>query len=185
MPFTTRRITHRLTIQAPGGLIFGMLRDSSHWPYLNGLTAYSERVSGDDRDHELRTSVVTNGSLRSSHPRRVFDDSELRAEFHQLGLESPLLRLGGGWTVRRAAGFSEVTLEHEFELDEQAGDLPQLIHRTIDEYGRRELDALRLSCERFALLLEHHSAPGKSAPADAGFSSGASPNARKAEFHGR
>ena len=57
MSLTTRRTTHRLTIDAPADLIFAMLRDSSHWPYLDGLTVYSERVSGDDADHELRTSV--------------------------------------------------------------------------------------------------------------------------------
>jgi aromatase len=176
MSFTTRRITHRLTIEAPGDLIFRMLRDSSHWPYMDGLTVYSERVSGDDTDHELRTSVVANGSLSSSHCRRIFDDAELRAEFRQLGLESPLLRLGGGWAVRRAEGFSEVTLEHEFEVDEQAGDLPELIHRTIDEYSRRELEALRLSCERLALLLAHHSAPSTAEPT--GASPGARPDAR-------
>ncbi|MCU1510972.1 MAG: Aromatase, partial [Arthrobacter sp.] len=34
MSKTTRRTTHRLSIDAPGELIFRMLRDSSHWPYL-------------------------------------------------------------------------------------------------------------------------------------------------------
>ena len=132
MSLTTRRTTHRLTIDAPADLIFTVLRDSSHWPYLDGLTVYSERVSGDDSDHELRTSVVANGSLNSSHCHRVFDAKEHRAEFRQLGVEPPLLSLGGGWAV----------------------------HRVIDEYSRRELEALRLSCERLALLLRQHSTMG-------------------------
>lgn len=157
MSLTTRRTTHRLTIQAPAELIFGMLRDSSHWPYLEGLTVYAERVSGDEADHELRTSVVANGSLNSSHCRRSFDAAGHRAEFRQLGLEPPLLSLGGGWAIRPAEGFSEVTLEHEFEVDEDGGELPEQIHRTIDEFSRRELEALRLSCERLALLLRQHS----------------------------
>ncbi|MET3919280.1 hypothetical protein [Arthrobacter sp. UYEF20] len=159
MPKTTRRTTHRLIIDAPGELIFRMLRDSLHWPYLDGLTVYSERVSGDESSHELRTSVVVNGSLSSSHCHCVFDASELRAEFRQLGLEAPLLRLDGGWAIRRSEGSSEVTLDHEFEVDNDAGELAELIHRTIDEYSRRELEALRVSCERLALLLRQHSAP--------------------------
>jgi hypothetical protein len=159
---TTRRTTHRLSIHAPAELIFRMLRDSSHWPYLDGLTVYSERVSGDDWSHELRTSVVFNGSLNSSHCHRIFIDGELRAEFLQLGLEFPLLHLGGSWSIRRAEGFSEVTLEHAFEVDDDAGELPELIHRSIDEYSRRELEALRLSCERLALLLQQH--VGSAAP---------------------
>jgi aromatase len=158
LPQTTRRTTHRLSIDAPGDLVFRMLRDSSHWPYLDGLTVYSERVSGDEASHELRTSVVVNGSLSSSHCHRIFDAAELRAEFRQLGLEAPLLRLDGGWSIRGAEGQSEVTLEHEFEVDEDAGELPELIERTLDEYSRRELEALRLSSERLALLLQLHSA---------------------------
>jgi aromatase len=185
MPFTTRRISHRLAIEAPGDLIFRMLRDSAHWPHMDGLTVYAERVSGDDAHHELRTSVVANGSLSSSHCLRAFNDTELRAEFRQLGLESPLLRLGGGWSVGPGEGFSEVTLEHEFEVDEHAGDLPELIHRTIDEYSRRELEALRLSCEWLALLLEQHSVPGTAAPTGTGPGAGAHQDARKAELHGR
>jgi len=157
LPLTTRRATHRLTIGAPADLIFTVLRDSSHWPYLDGLTVYSERVSGDDANHELRTSVVANGSLNSSHCHRVFDAQGHRASFRQLGLERPLVRLDGGWAILRAEGFSEVTLHHEFEVDEETGELPELIHRTIDEYGRRELEALRLTCERLALLLQQHS----------------------------
>lgn len=91
MSKTMRRTTHRLSIDAPGELIFRMLRDSSHWPYLDGLTVYSERVSGDDTSHELRTSVVSNGSLCSTHCHRIFHDAELQADFRQLGLEAPLL----------------------------------------------------------------------------------------------
>lgn len=151
---TTRRTTHRLTIDAPADLIFTMLRDSSHWPYLDGLTVYSERVSGDDADHELRTSVVANGSLNSSHCRRVFDAAGHRAEFRQLGLEHPLLSLGGSWAILRADGRSEVTLNHEFEVGEESVELPDQIHRAIDEYSRRELEALRLGCERLSLLLQ-------------------------------
>lgn len=178
MTQTTRRTTHRLRIDAPGDLIFRILLDSAHWPYLDGLTAYSERVSGDDSDHELRISVVSNGSLSSSHCRRVFHAAELRAEFRQLGLEFPLLRLGGGWGIRRAGGFSEVSLDHEFELDEEAGELPELIQQTIDEYSRRELQALRLSCERLARLMQQHSINRTAPPA--GPTAGAGVSARKA-----
>ncbi len=45
-------------------------------------------------------------------------------------------------------------------MDEESGELPELIHRIIDEYSRRELEALRLSCERLALLLRQHSDDG-------------------------
>lgn len=180
MPLTTRRTTHRLTIGAPADLIFTVLRDSSHWPYLDGLTVYSERVSGDDASHELRTSVVANGSLNSSHCHRVFDAEGHRAGFRQLGMESPLVRLDGGWEILRTEELTEVTLHHEFEVDEEAGEfpeLPELIHRTIDDYSRRELEALRLSCERLAQLLEQHSGTAGGASSA---TSAAATSARKA-----
>lgn len=159
MSLTTRRTTHRLTIKAPADLIFTILQDSSHWPFLEGLTVYSERVSGDDTDHELRTSIVASGALNSSHCRRVFDPAGHRAEFRQLDVQPPLLSLGGSWAILRADGNSEVTLTHEFEVDgEGAGELSGLVQRTIDEYSRRELEALRLSSERLSLLVQQHSA---------------------------
>jgi aromatase len=155
---TTQRTTHRLTIKAPADLVFTVLRDSSHWPFLDGLTVYSERVSGEDADHELRTSVVANGALNSSNCRRVFDAAGHRAEFQQLGLEHPLLKLGGNWAILRTDGRSEVTLTHEFEVDEEgSGELLELMHRMIDEYSQRELEALRLSSERLSLLVQQHS----------------------------
>ncbi|MFF2030875.1 hypothetical protein [Arthrobacter sp. NPDC058192] len=157
---TTRRTTHRLSIDAPAELIFSMLRDSSHWPYFDGLTVYSERVGGDDSRHELRTSVVSNGSLSSSHCWRVFDAPALRAEFQQLDLERPLRLLGGTWEISPADGPSEVTLNHYFEVDDD--DLAERITGIIGDYGPRELEALRASCERLALLLQHHSGQGHS-----------------------
>ncbi|MFF2242894.1 SRPBCC family protein [Arthrobacter sp. NPDC058130] len=150
----THRTTHRLSINAPADLVFSMLRDASHWPYLDGLTVYSERVSGDDVAHELRTSVVSNGSLSSSHSWRVFDAASHRAEFHQLELDTPLRELAGDWEIRPADGLSEVTLHHEFEVDDE--DLAGRVIAIIEDYSRRELEALRVSCERLSLLLQHH-----------------------------
>lgn len=150
----THRTTHRLGINAPADLVFSMLRDASHWPYLDGLTVYSERVSGDDAAHELRTSLVSNGSLSSSHCWRVFDAAGHRAEFHQLDLEPPLLELGGDWEIQPADGLSVVTLTHEFEVDDE--HLAERINALIEDYSRRELDALRVSCERLSVLLQHH-----------------------------
>jgi aromatase len=42
--------------------------------------------------------------------------------------------------------------------EEGSGELSELMHRTIDEYSRRELEALRLSSERLHLLVQQHSA---------------------------
>lgn len=159
MSLTTQRTTHRVTVKAPADLIFTVLRDSSHWPFMDGLTVYSERVSGDDADHELRTSIVANGALNSSRCHRLFNAAGHRAEFRQIGLEHPLLKLGGSWVILRSDGDSEVTLTHEFEVDgAAAGDLPELMQRMIDDYSRRELEALRLSSERLSLLVQQHSA---------------------------
>ena len=158
MSLGTRRTVHRLSIDAPEDLIFSMLRDSAHWPYLDGLTVYSERVSGDDSNHELRTSVVANGSLSSSRCRRVFNAASHRAEFRQLDVEAPFLALGGAWDIQRADGHSVVTLRHEYELDDDAEELAERVNLSIDEFSGRELEALRLSSERLARLLLQHSA---------------------------
>jgi hypothetical protein len=160
-PRNAHQTSHRLGINAPADLVFSMLRDASHWPYLDGLTVYSERVSGDDATHELRTSVVSNGALSSSHCWRVFDAANHRAEFQQLDLEPPLLHLGGDWEIRPSDGLSVVTLNHGFEIDDE--HLTLRINQIIEDYARRELEALRASCERLSLLLQHHASAGQSA----------------------
>lgn len=161
MSLTTRGTTHQLAIDAPGDLVFGVLRDASHWPYLDGLTIYSEHVSGDEWEHELRISVVANGALSSSHCRRLLDPGRLRILFEQARPEAPLVRLAGGLAVTRGAddeaGLAVVTLSHEYEVEDGAADLSSWIHRSIDDYGQRELAALKLSCERLAVLLRQHS----------------------------
>ncbi|PVZ60173.1 SRPBCC family protein [Arthrobacter sp. H-02-3] len=172
-PRIAHRTTHRLSINAPADLVFSMLRDASHWPYLDGLTVYSERVSGDETTHELRTSVVSNGSLSSSHCWRVFDAARHRAEFQQLNLEAPLQQLGGDWEIRQADGLTVVTLNHAFEVDDE--HLAERINQIIEDYSRRELEALRASCERLSILLQHHAPQGQ--PADG---STAQPTAREA-----
>jgi ribosome-associated toxin RatA of RatAB toxin-antitoxin module len=158
MSLTMRQTTHRLSIDAPADVIFSMLRDSAHWPYLDGLTVYAERVSGDGSNHELRTSVVANGSLSSSFCHRVFDAARLRGEFRQLDVEAPFVALGGEWEIHRAGGQSVVALHHEYELDDHNEDLAERINQTIDEFSRRELEALKRSSERVAQLLRQHSA---------------------------
>ena len=160
-PRIAHRTTHRTSINAPADLVFSMLRDASHWPYLDGLTVYSERVRGDDATHELRTSVVSNGALSSSHCWRVFDAASHRAEFQQLDLEPPLLQLGGDWEIRPSDGLSVVTLNHGFEIDDE--HIAERINQIIEDYSRRELEALRASCERLSILLQHHAPQGQPA----------------------
>lgn len=150
----SHRTTHRTSINAPADLVFGMLQDAAHWPYLDGLTVYSERVSGDDATHELRTSVVSNGSLSSSHSWRVFDAAGHRGEFQQLDLEPPLRQLVGDWEVSTSDGLSVVTLNHGFDVDDE--HLTGRINGIIEDYAVRELEALRVSCERLSILLQHH-----------------------------
>lgn len=161
MSLTTRGMTHRLAIAAPGELVFGVLRDASHWSFLDGLNVYSERVSGDERDHELRISVVVNGALSSSHCRRFLDPAGQRILFEHPTPEAPLVRLAGGWSVTEGTdadeGLAVVTLNHEYEVEDGAAELSSWIHRSIDDYGQRELAALKLSCERLAVLLRQHS----------------------------
>lgn len=159
-PRNAHQTSHRTSINAPTDLVFSMLREASHWPYLDGLTVYSERVSGDDATHELRTSVVSNGSLSSSHSWRVFDAATHRGEFQQLHLEPPLLQLGGDWEIRSSDGLSVATLNHMFEVDDER--FAERINQIIEDYSRRELEALRATCERLSLLLQHHTPQGQS-----------------------
>lgn len=153
MPLTS----HRVSIDAPADVIFDLLRHSVHWPYVDGLMVYAERVSGDDSSHELQTSLVANGSLWSSLCHRVFHAAGQRAEFRQLNVAAPFVALGGQWEIQRAGGLTVVALHHEYELDDHTEDLADQVNQTIDEFSRRELEALKITSERVARLLLQHS----------------------------
>mgnify|MGYP000568750372 CR=1 FL=1 len=57
-------------------------------------------------------------------------------------------------THRTTDRLSVVTLNHEFEVDDE--HLTERIRAIIEDYSRRELEALRISCERLSVLLQHH-----------------------------
>ena len=81
-----------------------------------------------------------------------------RRTAHRLSIDAPFLALGGAWEIHQADGQSVVTLGHEYELDDDTEELAGRVTRFIDEFSRRELEALRLSSERLARLLQQHSA---------------------------
>jgi aromatase len=141
-------VRHTVTINASDAAIFGALRDLSHWPELVGVTAYAERISGTDRDHVLRISAVVEGTLHASSCRRVFDPAGRRLLFQRTDLQPPLLALTGHWQVSRIGGAATVELQHQLTVAAlDPSELAAILDDVADN-SRRELEALRLVCER-------------------------------------
>ncbi|MDQ0028646.1 hypothetical protein [Arthrobacter bambusae] len=163
MSNATRDTTHQLVIDAPAGLVFTLLRSSSHWPDLEGLTVYAEQISGDDLAHETRISVAAHGGITSTNFQRVIDPERRRIHFKHSSPDAPTLRTAGSWQVDDATqrpstgpASSVVTLNHEYQVEDSSAEVQAWILETIDEYAQRELEALRRSCERLASLMKEH-----------------------------
>lgn len=120
MSDATRETTHQLVIDAPAGLVFALLRSSSHWPDLEGLTVYAEQIRGDDLAHEIRISVAAHDGITSTNFRRLINPDRRRIHFEHSSPDAPALRIAGSWQVNDASqrpstgpASSVVTLNHE------------------------------------------------------------------------
>ncbi|MFC8410062.1 hypothetical protein [Arthrobacter sp. NPDC057259] len=160
MSHATRTTTHQLVVDAPAELVFSLLSAASHWPDLDGVTVYAEQIGGDERDNEVRISFAVDGALMSTHFRRLIDAEERSIRFQHSGPDTTPYQVSGSWHVDLAAddptpgpGASVVTLVHEYLIEEGSEEV--WAEEIFDEYARRELAALRRSCERLQLLQRH------------------------------
>jgi aromatase len=147
--------THGITIDAPAGVVFEAIRDGAHWPYLNGLSVYAERISDGEDQHLMRISTVVAGELNSCTVNRTLDAASGSIYFQQTDVIDPLRTFGGEWSVTEADAGTIATVQHDFDVD--AGpDTVAWLHQTIDDSSRRELEALKATSEWLHGLLRQH-----------------------------
>jgi aromatase/bifunctional cyclase/aromatase len=85
------------------------------------------------------------------------DPAQRRIDFHQTELQLPLVRLGGEWAISDVGGRSLASLTHEYAVGALDGELAERISQLIGENSMRELEALKLTCERLNTLVRQHS----------------------------
>ncbi|MHC5264229.1 aromatase/cyclase [Streptomyces sp. UC4497] len=138
------RTTHEATVDAPAGVVYGLVGDVSNWPLFFPPSVHVEQLEFDGSHERLRMWVRAGGEITSWTSRRVLDPALRRIDFRHELPASPAQSMGGTWAVEALApDRSRLTLTHDFTV---AGDDPRQVawlEEATDTNSRVQLDQVK------------------------------------------
>ncbi|MFH9177344.1 aromatase/cyclase [Streptomyces albogriseolus] len=144
------RTSHSTEVDAPAGIVYGLIADAVRWPLFFPPNVHVEKLETDGTNERLRMWATANGQVRSWISRRVQDPATRRVEFRQSHPQAPVKTMHGTWAVEELPGGTTLlTLLHDFTVH---GDRPQdvdWVQRAVDTNSRAELAGLRQLAERW------------------------------------
>ncbi|MEW2418303.1 aromatase/cyclase [Streptomyces sp. NPDC046866] len=145
------RTVHETEVDAPAGVVYGLIADPVQWPLFFPPNVYVERLAFDGTEERLRMWATAGGQVKSWTSRRVLDAGARRIEFRQEIAAAPLREMTGTWTVEPLGGDRcRLTLLHDFRV---VGDRPEdvaWVERATDTNSRAELGNLARIAGRWA-----------------------------------
>jgi aromatase len=91
-----------VSVDAPAGVVYGMLADAVRWPLLLPSYVHVERMDFDGVREQLRLWDLEAGRVRSLHVRRTLHPHTRTIEFEQEDASWPGAPTEGSWTVSPA-----------------------------------------------------------------------------------
>jgi aromatase len=138
-------------VQAPAGVVYGLVSDTTQWPLIMPPTVHVERLHFDGAEDRFQMWVTANGQVKSWFSRRSMDPVARRISFRHETPAAPALAMGGQWSVDElGAERCRLTLDHDFTV---AADLPDdeaWLRLATDTNSRAELDRIRAAAENAA-----------------------------------
>ncbi|MEV5880471.1 aromatase/cyclase [Streptomyces sp. NPDC052101] len=149
------RTSHSIEVDAPAGVVYGLISDAVRWPLFFPPNVHVERLEFDGTDERLRMWATATGEVRSWVSQRVQDPQTRRIEFRQSHPQAPVEMMHGTWIVEELPGGSALlTLLHDFTVyDDRAEDVAW-VDRAVDTNSRAELASLKGLAERWRKLDE-------------------------------
>jgi aromatase len=149
----THRTVHDIEVDAPAGVVYGLIADPVQWPLLFPPNVYVDRLAHDGTHEHLRMWATANGQVKTWTSRRILDAGNRRIEFRQDAAAPPLSEMTGTWEVEPLGGDRcRLTLLHDFRV---SGDDPEdiaWVERATDANSRAELDSLARIAGGWALM---------------------------------
>lgn len=147
------RTSHSTEVDAPAGIVYGLIADAVRWPLFFPPNVHVERLETDGTNERLRMWATANGQVRSWISQRVQDPATRRVEFRQSHPQAPVRTMNGTWAIEELAGGTTLlTLLHDFTVH---GDRPgdaEWVERAVDTNSRAELAGLKRLAERWRRL---------------------------------
>ncbi|MER5950767.1 aromatase/cyclase [Streptomyces sp. NPDC001904] len=147
------RTTHEVSVDAPAGVVYGLIGDAVTWPLFLPPSIHVEQLEFDGRSERLRMWVRASGEITSWTSRRTLDPARRRIDFHHELPAAPARSLAGTWQVQAlAADRSRLTLSHHYTL---TGDDPRQaawLEAAVDTNSRTQLDRIGRLARRWDRL---------------------------------
>ncbi|MFF0745802.1 SRPBCC family protein [Streptomyces sp. NPDC004111] len=151
------RTAYTVEVQAPAGVVYGLVSDTTRWPLVMPPTVHVERLDFDGAEDRFQMWVTANGEVKSWFSRRSMDPVARRISFRHETPAAPALAMGGQWSVDELAdGRCRLTLDHDFTVAAGLPDDEAWLRLATDTNSRAELDRIRAAAEnaeRHAALL--------------------------------
>ncbi|MDI3423697.1 aromatase/cyclase [Streptomyces luteolus] len=147
------RTAHHATVDAPAGVLYGLIADALRWPVFLPPTVHVEQLEFDGRQERLRMWVTANGEIKSWITRRTLDPVGHRVDFRQELVPAPVTSMGGRWVVeQRGPERSLVTLHNDFTVADNARADVDWVKRATADNSRAALGNLKQLAERWRRL---------------------------------
>ncbi|MFF3487423.1 aromatase/cyclase [Streptomyces sp. NPDC002701] len=147
------RTSHSTEVDAPAGIVYGLISDAVRWPLFFPPNLHVERLETDGTNERLRMWATANGQVRSWISRRVQDPGTRRVEFSQAHPQAPVDMMRGTWAVAELPGGTTLlTLLHDFTVHGDRAQDVAWVERAVDTNSRAELASLRGLAERWTRL---------------------------------
>lgn len=149
------RTSHSAEVDAPAGVVYGLISDAARWPLFFPENVHVERLEFDGTNERLRMWATAGRGVRSWISQRTQDPGTRCVEFHQTHPQLPVTTMHGTWIVEeRPDGSSRLTLLHDFAvLGDSAGDLAWAT-QVLELNSRAELASVTSLAERWRRLDE-------------------------------
>lgn len=145
MPVQVYLTAHEREVDAPAGVLYGLIADSVHWPLFLPSTVHVERLDFDGTDERMRIWAQTDGTVMSWVSQRRLDPVLRRIEFRQEVPAPPLESMNGSWTVDPVGSEdSRLTLRHDFTVRGSGGSAAAAWVQRVTE-ANSKADAGRLA----------------------------------------
>ncbi|MFF5448572.1 aromatase/cyclase [Streptomyces sp. NPDC012888] len=147
------RTSHEVEIDAPAGIVYGIVADTEKWPLYFPPNVHVERLEFDGRNERLRIWATANGTVKTWTSRRELDAVRRRVEFRQEVPAAPLTGMGGTWIVEELGETStRLTLLHDFTVADDRAEDVEWVLRATDTNSGAELGRLKALAERWTEL---------------------------------
>ena len=85
---------HRIAIDAPVDVVYGLLAEVGRWPRLFGPTVHTEHVERSERSERIRIWATANDEVKTWTSRRELDPDAHRITFRQEVSHPPVASMG-------------------------------------------------------------------------------------------